>query len=80
MKMYRGGCGKIEEIEIAKSTNKFVVFENGRKDSKDSSYYCYRESKEEVKAVMINRVLADIVRLESALIYNKGRLERVKAL
>lgn len=68
----------IDECEVIKVTNKFVVFANGRKSLKDSRCNIYRESKQEVKDVMINRILSDIKETEKTLDYLKNQLERTK--
>lgn len=50
----------IEIVEVEKTTNKFVVFYDGRREAKIGGYWCYFPTLEEANAY-IEKYYADII-------------------
>lgn len=61
---YQSKFGKIQEVTVVRSTEKFVVLPNGRREAIDTDWCWYRRDREQAKAAMVAAYQAEV---ESAL-------------
>lgn len=76
---YKACLGKIEKVEVKRETEKMVVITSSlgtdRKESKDTDWYCYRDTFEEAKGWIIDKELSEVNRLELRLKVANDKLQ-----
>ena len=50
---YKAVFGRIEEVEVVRETEKFIVLSNGRREAINTDWYWYRKDREQAKQAMI---------------------------
>jgi hypothetical protein len=80
MKKYRTAFCSIEAIEIRSETERYVVLESGKRESKVSDWICWHDSFEDAKNHLIDAAQKDINSINKRLEYAKERLEKINNL
>jgi hypothetical protein len=80
MKKYRTAFCSIESIEIRSETERYVVLESGKRESKVSDCICWHDSFEDSKQHLIETAQKDIDSISERLDYAKERLEKINNL
>jgi hypothetical protein len=76
---YKAGFGKIEEVEVERETELFVVFKNGRRSAKNSDWVWYAQDREQAKQVMIANYQRQLDLAKHDVIVNEKRLEEARS-
>lgn len=79
-KWWRATKYSIEEVDVIKSSKKFVVLPTQRRGAIDTSWAHYRPTREEAKDAVIADCLDQVRSQEAALDFYRKELERVKNL
>lgn len=82
MKKYeaRLSAGKIDEVEIARQTECFVIFENGQREGKDTEYNSYHDTRAEAKAWLVQKAQRQVDNLLVRLKHAQGVLDSTNAI
>lgn len=71
---------KVERIQIASESDKFVMLQNGRREAKMSDYQIYADTAEPAKLWMIDKRQREFDQIKRQLEYARSQLEEAKNL
>lgn len=72
--------GKIEPVEIIKTTNTMIYFPNGRREKQVTDWGGYFKTAQEAKDWRIRKAKAQIAKAEHELTYGREELAKAEAL
>ena len=75
---YSAMFGKIRPVQIIKETDKFVIFENGKRSAKNSDWIWYAKTKEEVKSAMVAQYELERDEIKRQLAFAEDKVNNAK--